>query len=288
MLDKEQELYNELIILYEKTINEFISLSRVFNYKSIIELSSLFEYLLIHDYFGPKVDSVKSNPLVLETKEISGVNSLAGGVCRHKSCMLNDIFHKFNIDSTVIVGQSYKNKLDRLDSFDNKKIKKQVGEVAIDDNNYYIIEENGVYLIYPCYHDDDYYEKIDMRLNHAVVIAGDDKKVFIDPTLYDTYYLLGNDEVAAKSRRGNYFFIWHPNSELSRLTFMDPYFMKTFNKIMKMESMDDYDVLLQRKKVKDDLKNSKKILEDFKKYNIECFNEIKDKCLSLRKIYGKN
>lgn len=280
----EKEICLSIKEIYVKLLDEFILLSNTFNYRSALEISCLFEYLLKNEYIGIKDYNTGDNACVLEDIEILGANTFAGGVCRHKSSMLNDIYHKSGINSMVLVGCFLKNKLDKFeDIFKDNSIKKETGEVEYNGIRYYILNYYGSYFTYPCFHDEDYYEKELGFPNHAIVLAGNERKILTDPALYQYYYLEKNDKIAAKSRTGRYFFIWEPKHESLDFTFYSSSLQKVFDEIMKKESIPDDEIFNVSKDIEKYLDNSKTILEEFINDNHNSIDLIKEKCLYLRK-----
>jgi hypothetical protein len=278
----EHEVCSSIKKLYNQLLDEFIILANTFNYRSALEISSLFEFLLRNEYIGNVNYDNTDNAYILEDEEMLGANTFAGGVCRHKSSMLKDVYHKKGIDSLMIVGSYLDNKFYMFDEvFKDGSIKKETGEVEYNDIKYYILNDSGHYFAYPCYHDEDFYEKDFVTLNHAIVLAGNERIILTDPTLYHYYYLEGNDKMAAKSRTGRYFFIAEP--KLLHLQFYGPHLQNKFEKFMKRPFIPDDEIFKVSEDIKMHLNNSKAIIEEFINDNHESIDSIKEKCLYLRK-----
>ncbi len=267
---------------YNTFLDNYISLSEVLNFYDILEIDKLFEYLLKNGYIGSKNFELKNVPL-LENKEILGANTFADGICRHKSCMLNDIYQKLNYDSTIVLGCFNKSKIKPFKSIiTDPTIKKEVGEIEFNDIKYCVVKLYDDYFVYPVYHDNDFYEKIDNEVNHAIVLVGDKKRMFTDPTLYTKYYLYENDMISSRDIRGNYFFIWEPRKRFPSARFYPCSLQKTYNKIMEKEPMNMDEVIKREKEIDLFLDDRLKIIKEFINDNQDKIDNIKTKCLSLR------
>lgn len=279
-----EDIYLCLKKIYNQLLNEFISLSKVLKYQEALEIFYLFDYLLKRNYIGDKDYKINDNAYILEKNDILGVNTFSGGVCRHKSSMLNDIYHKNNINSTVLLGSYHCNKFDRFDDvFKDSNIKKQVGEIEYNNKKYYVLEESGFYFTYECFHDDDFYEKNISKLNHAIVLAGNDRKILVDPELDNYYYFENDDRITAKTKYGKYFFIWEPKYDLPDFPMYDTSFQKIYEEIMKYESIPYKEVHKLALEIFEYLDNNKKILKEFINDNKDSIEQVKNACLCLRK-----
>ena len=278
------ERYNNIKKNYNIFLDNFIYLADTLGLYGILEIDKLFEYLLKNNLIGNNKIEKLDNVALLENKDILGANTFSDGVCRHKSFMLKDIYHKQNYDSTVVLGCFYQNEIKPFNKIiTDPNIKPELGELEYNNINYKVIEKYGSYFVFPIYHDIDFYEKLDPVLNHAIVLVGDKKRIFIDPTLHTKYFLELPDKISARDENGKYFFIWEPRRRVPGINFYTPVLQKTYNKIMALEAMDMEEVSKLEKEIDLFLQNKKDIINEFINDNQKEIEDIKSNCLSLRK-----
>lgn len=302
-LKKEQtNTYSDLLLeiknFYNYILDETIKLIESYGCKTPLEIYCLFNlincfYVKENEIFNLLYLNKKHNySQELEENDIKGIQVLLnGGVCRHKSAMLNDIYTKMNIDSVVLVGLSetflnfhYSNSKNKqiADRIYVENMLKKISEGAkIEDFKSHLKKRKISYSAQEVH--DDYFYKHFKWPNHAIVMAGKDKKYYLDPTNNITYYKDDRDIVTLKNRSGIYFFSDITINEIywNNIFFKNQKGMETFNKIIKLPCDIESETIQIIKEIYSYLKNYKKDIEEFTKNNSNYIETIRKKCLSL-------
>lgn len=91
------------MILYKKFLQNYSELTKTFELKNPVEISTMFNYLLYEGYLSKDKKFEFSSDNVIDFKKFGALNIFEGkGVCRHISLMLNDIFTEYGIKSEKI------------------------------------------------------------------------------------------------------------------------------------------------------------------------------------------
>lgn len=286
---EEIQIYEELKILYNYLLDEIVKLINLYHLTKPLEISCLYYYLLQHNYFKNGInENKKIGSSVLESYDIRGVNTIGNnGVCRHKSSMLNDIFNKLNIDSMILSGFITNNL--KITSCNSRKYNDMVIAKSLNDNLlkggssngiFKIIREKNFSYIIGSMQDKDYRT---FKANHAIVLAGIDKKIFFDPQNLTYYELVDGEKITLRNKTGTYFFILSPEIKGARYFFYndDENLLNLYNNFSKKECLEEKTTLKEVENNMSFIKSNKKYLGQFEKENQECMNEIREKCKLL-------
>lgn len=294
------ELLLEIKEFYNQMVDETIELMNLYGCKTPLEIYCLFN--LINSFYVKEDEIFKllymKDELVysreLEANEIRGVQVLLnGGVCRHRSSMLNEIYKRMGIDSVILFGYS-----EALLNFSyGKSLNKQladkayVGSVLRKINDGARIEEfkNQLKKRKISYHikdvHDDYFDKHKKRPNHEIVMVGDTKRYYLDPMNDVTYSKDDRDIVTLRNRSGLYFFsvpqynkirwgCWGGhNQEL----------VEMYNRILQLPGAIELETIQSIKEIYSYLKRYNEGIEEFAKSNSNSIETIRTKCLTLPK-----
>ena len=93
----------ELLVVYKTFLENYNELNKFFEFKSPVEISTMFNYLLYSGYLSKDKKFVFSQDDVIDFRNFGGLNIFDGkGVCRHISLLLNDIFKEYGMKSEKI------------------------------------------------------------------------------------------------------------------------------------------------------------------------------------------
>lgn len=292
------DLFLEIKEFYNHVLDETIELMNLYGCKTPLEIYCLFN--LINSFYV-KDDEVfnilymKDKHVYseeLENDEIKGVQVLLnGGVCRHRSAMLNEIYKRMGINSVVLVGRSetllnfhYGNSLNKQiadRAYVESMIRKISEGARIEEFKNHLKKRKISYHMQDV-HDDYFYNHIKMP-NHAIVMAGDDKRYYLDPMNNVSYYKDDRDIVTLRNRSGLYFFsspqinkffwgCWSgENQELVEL----------YDSILQLPGAIESETTQKIKEIYSYLKQFQKEIEDFAKSKSDTIEETRKKCLSL-------
>ena len=296
MESKYKELLDEIKEFYDYVLNETIELMNIYNCKSTLEIYCLFNMVnsnLIKEdeYFKLLYSKEMVYSKELEEENIRGIQTiLNGGVCRHRAAMLSDIYRKMNIDSVVLYGLSetllkfnYTGSLNKqvADKLYVNDILKKLSEGAkITDFKKTLKKRKISYRVSDVH--DDYYinNHIRKRPNHAIVMAGCDKRYYLDPMNDLTYYKDSEDNYTLKNNVGFYFF---NNALINRLRLATK--DETYLRLLKKSCSCEEDNLKDIKRIKEIylyLKQYRNDIDEFVKKHNESFESIRNKCLILK------
>ena len=288
------DLIAEVEILYNKLLDETIELMKQYNCNTPLEIYCLFN--LISNYYVDSdeiFDELYLNKrfysYFTENSKIQGVQTiLNGGVCRHKSAMLKDIYRKMNINSVVLQGYSetllnfsYTRSLNKQladRKFVNDMLIKISKGAKITDFKKNLKERKIFYQMKNVH--DDYYLNNKRLPNHAIVLAGNDMRYYLDPMNEVTYFQDEKDIITLKNSIGLYFFsldkinhlLWKNSSDYN-------YELESYNKIMKNSCSKEKDNNKEIKEIYSYLKKYQSAIEKFVKDKEESINDIRQKCL---------
>ena len=214
------EELQEIEEFYDSYINKVVELMNYYRCKTPLEVFSLFN--LLCDYYIDD-ESINKTYLVdepitpdwMEERPFLGIQVLFnGGVCRHKSAMLCDIYKKMNIDSIMLLGYSEdflkftfgrEEKL-MYDKLYISKVLRKISEGAkITDFKRQFDKRKITYEIKDVH--DEYFTLNQKKVNHVIVMTADDKRYYLDPTRDTMYYKKEEDHITLKNNIGNYFFV---------------------------------------------------------------------------------
>lgn len=93
----------ELMIAYKQFLQNYNELNKLFEFKSPVEISTMFNYLLYNGYLSKDKRFEFSEDNVIDFRNFGGLSIFEGkGVCRHISLLLNDIFKKYGMKGEKI------------------------------------------------------------------------------------------------------------------------------------------------------------------------------------------
>lgn len=297
--DDYKNLLYEITTFYDHILDETIQLMNLYSCKTPLEVYCLFnminDFYIRNDEIFRILHGVKegiSNFEELESSDIKGVQVLLnGGVCRHRSAMLCDIYKRMGFDSAVLVGRtevlakiSYGNSQNKQISdrmYVDNMLRKISDGASIEEFKSHLKRRKISYHVQDVH--DDSAEKYRKKHNHAIVMVGDDKSYYLDPMNNVVYNKDENDVITLRNRSGLYFFSYPKISK---------FFMR-YGSSMGQESIDMYDRLLQLPvaNYSETLKNVLEIysylrqfkngIEEFAKSKKESIEDIRGKSLSL-------
>ena len=215
----DEETILELKNIYNRILDDTVSLIDNYNLKTPVEIFSLF-YYIVETYLDKKNDAFPTSLSALERDDISGIIVLVdGGVCRHRSEMLNDIYRRKNILSVPIGG--YVENLLKFNyrSRGNEGLKNMAYESMIRQrlNEGAKLEDfkpglNRHKMTYGI--DEERKKELQMHPrmgNHEIIMVGSDKKNYFDlmnGKSYSCFYSSDDLDILSSSS-GVYFFYYH-------------------------------------------------------------------------------
>ena len=294
------DLLLEIKEFYNHIVDETIELMDLYGCKTPLEIYCLFNFL---NSFYVKDDEIfnllymKDKPVYskeLENDEIKGVQVLLnGGVCRHRSAMLNEIYKRMGTDSVVIVGRletllnfHYGNSINKqmADRVYVESMLRKISEGArIEEFKNHLKKRKISYHMQDVH--DDYFDNHKKMPNHVIVMVGDDKRYYLDPMNNVTYYKDDRDVATLRNRSGLYFFsppqinkffwgCWSgKNQELAEL----------YDRILQLPGAIESETIQNIKEIYSYLKQFQKGIEEFAKSKSDSIEETRKKCLSLPK-----
>ena len=194
--NQKSDLMMELKESYDSILDGIIELTTYYNYETALEIFYLFNCLCSFFSDDDKFKEYKSrfSCRELENRDTMGIQTLLyGGICRHKSAMLCDIYDKSRMDSIMLLGslrsssEEDKNdpKSDRLAEIVYEHYKDQISNLSCNDKT----RQSYIQMII-----DEYRKMLGSAPNHAIVMVGDDKKHYFDPANSTVFYSSnGND-----------------------------------------------------------------------------------------------
>ena len=298
----QENSYTDLLLeikeFYNHIVDETIELMNLYGCRTPLEIYCLFN--LINSFYV-KDDEIfnllymKDKPVYskeLENDEIRGVQVLLnGGVCRHRSAMLNDIYKRMGIDSVILAGSSetllnfhYGNSLNKqiADRVYVENMLRKISEGArIEEFKNDLKKRKISYHIQDVH--DDYFDKHKKRPNHAIVMVGDNKRYYLDPMNNVTYYKDDRDVVTLRNRSGLYFF---SSPHINRFFWgcwlgKNHELVETYDRILQLPSAIESETLQCIKEIYLYLKQFKDGIEEFAKSKSNSIEEARKKCLTL-------
>ena len=237
-----KRIYRYLASKYDDLLEEIIFLADCYDINNALEISCFYNVLL-HNVMAPKMEVLDPSSYIFDPSDIMGINTvLNGGVCRHHVSMLNDIYHKYQIDSMILVGILY----DSLEEVSN------------------------------------------LHLNHVILLAGDNNKLFIDPS--NTMYFQKSktlDNTVFNCEKS--FWIIPPNyvKELDYFNKYDDINYDTYCRLTSLPDVSNEEILKAKKEVIDILKSSSSYLKKFVKYNELITKDVKDQFNLMKTLEKK-
>ena len=292
------DLLLEIKEFYNHILDETIELMNLYGCKTPLEIYCLFN--LINSFYV-KNDEIfnilymKDKQVYskeLENDEIKGVQVLLnGGVCRHRSAMLNEIYKRMGIDSVVLVGRletllnfHYGNSLNKqiADRVYVASMLRKISEGARIEEFKKHLKKRKISYHMQDVHDDYFYNHIKMP-NHAIVMAGDDKRYYLDPMNNVTYYKDDRDIGTLRNRSGLYFFS-HP--QINKLSWgcwlgKNQELVELYDSILQLPGAIESETIQNIKEIYSYLKQFQNGIEDFAKSKSDTIEETRKKCLSL-------
>ncbi len=293
-----KDLLLEIKEFYNHILDETIELMNSFGYKTPLEIYCLFN--LINSFYvkGNEIFNLlymKDKPVYsreLENDEIKGVQVLLnGGVCRHRSSMLNDIYKSMGIDSVVLVGRSetllnfhYGNSFSKqiADRAYVESMLKKISEGArIEEFKNHLKKRKISYHMQDVH--DDYFDKHKKMPNHAIVMVGDDKRYYLDPMNNVTYYKDDRDVVTLRNRSGLYFF---SSPQINKFFWgcwlgQNQELVELYDSILRLPGAIESETIQNIKEIYSYLKQFQKGIEEFAKSKSDSIEETRKKCLTL-------
>ena len=292
------DLLLEIKEFYNHIVDETIELMNLYGCRTPLEIYCLFN--LINSFYVKENEIfnllyMKDKPVYsreLEEAAIQGIQVLLnGGVCRHRSAMLNDIYKRMGIDSVILVGNSetllnfhYGNSLNKqiADRTYVENMLRKISEGARIEEFKNNLKKRKISYSMQDVHDDDI-DKHKKRPNHAIVMVGEDKRYYLDPMNNVTYYKDDRDVVTLKNRSGLYFFspiqinklFWNcwlgKNQEI----------VEIYDRILQLPGAIESETLQSIKEIYSYLKQFKDRIEEFAKSKSDSIEETRKKCLTL-------
>lgn len=299
-VNEHEDLLLEIKEFYDHILDDTIEMMNLYGCETPLEIYCLFNLLNtcyvrfdeVHQLLYADHKPVFSREL--EADEIQGVQVLLnGGVCRHRSAMLNDIYQKIGIDSVTLAGRS-----ERLLNFSygnslNKRVADRiyVADMLSKISNGASIEEfkNHLKKRKISYHmrdvhDDYFFQNLKMP-NHEIVMAGVDKRYYLDPMNNTTYYKDEEDVVTLRNRSGLYFF---SAPQINRFIWRcwlgkNLEFLELYDKIIQLPCADESETVRDIKEIYLYLNQFHEEIEEFAKDKSDSIEKIRQKCFFLPK-----
>ncbi len=299
---EKEQLLIEIKEFYNRVISETVELTRTYNCKTPLEIYCLFNLINKNYIKKNAVLSMQNDPFFtpdLEKEDIMGLYVLLnGGLCRHRSAMLNDIYHKMGIDSVTIYGYlenlitfyygNSKDKWEKDRSYIEKLLEKRSKGLVTSDKFENLLEKRNIsYEIK--YINDDYFKKQKKMLNHVIVMAGEDKKYYLDPMNNITFHKNSYEEMETlRSCIGECFY---PSISLSAFIWgcwlgFGQEKLDTYNKIIQLPNDIESETLENIKDIHSHLKQYSSDIKEFAKSHSKSIEGIKKKSLTLP-VYPK-
>ena len=287
-------LYDEIVKEYRNLINRIVELIAFYGYKDPIEVSCLFSHILaknsIYTFENSEENMQKNSPDILETPEIIGAATLIGGKCRNKSAMLVDILHKMDIEALFIAG--YITNYLLLGNF----IPLYGIDIALVAHIQEMLQSgksaNGIYseirklkLPYRIISagDADYLSN-PIKKNHTIVLAGTDKKIFIDQEQNAFYFPVPREKITLRNYTGTYVFITPPQfgKVINKYYYGDRSRVKAYQHISALLPSSESETIKLKNATNNHLQNNSAPIETFIEDNKHIISDIGHKCLTLK------
>ena len=290
------DLLLEVKDFYNNIVDDTVELMNLYNCKTPIEVYCLFN--MINNYYVKedeifKLLYMKDSPIYskkLEENEIMGIQTLLnGGVCRHRSAMLNDIYRKMGLDSIFLLGRLethlefyYGNSKNKqiADRAYVQKVLKRITEGAKIDDFKSNLRKRKISYHFPEVHDDYFYKNMKWP-NHAIVMVGEDKRYYLDPTINITYYKDDRDVSTLRNRSGYYFFSYRNLDTLHYWEDKNQELVKIVDRILQLPGANESETTRNIKEIYSYLRQFKNGIEEFVRSKSSSIEEIRTKCLTL-------
>lgn len=287
-------LYEEIVKEYRNLINRIVELIDFYGYKDPIEVSCLFRHILaensIYTFENIEENTQKNSPDILETPEIIGAVTLIGGKCRNKSAMLVDILHKMDIEAIALAGYITNYlllgniiPLYGIDIAIIARIKEMLQGGKSANGIYPIIREKNLPHRIISAGDADYLSN-PIKPNHTIVLAGTDKKTFIDQEQNAFYYPVPREKITLRNYTGTYVFITPPQfgKVINKYYHGDKSRVKTYQQISALLPSSELETIKLKNATNNYLQNNSAPIETFIEDNKHIISDIGHKCLTLK------
>lgn len=301
MIKNQVDDYGEVLLdikkFYNHIVDETVELMNLYGCKTPLEIYCLFN--LINSFYVKEdyefQSSYMKNTVFSECIERDGLRGiqvvLNGGVCRHRTAMLNDIYMKMGIDSIALHGQ-----LETLLNFyygnsNSKQIAdrmyvadmlKKISEGAkLEDFKSHLKKRKISYNIREVH--DDYFATSKKRTNHVIVMVGSDKRYYLDPMNDITYYKDDKDIITLRNNMGLYFFADIRINRFFWRSWLGESKEKEnlYNKILELPGAIEKETDYSIKEIYSYLKKYKEGIKEFIKSNEESIEVVRRKILAL-------
>jgi len=301
IINKQKDDYQDLLLeikdFYNYMVDETIEFMISHDCISPLEIYCLFNMLNNYYIKFDELVSLQYLKLIysikIENDDIRGVQVLLNsGVCRHRSAMLNDIYHNMGFDSVQMCGVSktllhfhYGNTpIKQLDDmkFVNNMLSRISNCTKIERFKSQLKERKITYNVQDVH--DEYFIKHIAKPNHTIVMVGDDKRYYLDPTKDTVYFKDDIDSITYKNHAGDYFF-----STLAMNTFYWTCWNKnqgvldTYNRLIELPIANDLDTIKNIRNIYFYLREYEKDMENFTRSKSDSIEEVRKKCLSIPK-----
>ena len=249
-----KEILESLQKDYDELLNRTIELIDLYHYEDPIEV-----YCLLNRINSFYINQEEQHQMIqeekriytneLEKRELKGIQFfLNGGLCRHRSSILNDIYQKMDISSIPLFGYIETGEQERMN--------------------------------------DEHYLTLTGFPNHTIVMVGKEEKYYLDPMNDTPFFKKEEEQHILHNQKGLYFFYEPKMSRIVLCGIRGPF--TEYDKVYQLlEHLPEGEEKETRKRIEEAyayLKYHSKELEEYQKENEPLIQQMKEKSKVYRKV----